>query len=168
MGHEHLENLIGGAFARKDVGVLASVINLGDVVKLHEAVLVHIQLVVGSPDPVGSCFVEVTLQTQLEKIAVTYLQEAEELIEINSAAVVSVKFLQDLSGFFFAELEAVVDEAPSEVIDVQLAVAVVVHGLEDSGDALDASSRSFEDFGFDFSNEVVYGEFLEFFNVLGV
>jgi len=124
--------------------VLAGIINLGDVVKLNEAILVHIQLVVGSPDPVGSCFVEVTLQ------------ESEELIEINSAAVVSVKFLQDLGGFFFAELEAVVDEAPSEVVDVQLAVAVVVHSLEDSGDALDASSRSFEDFGFDFSNEVVY------------
>jgi len=124
--------------------VLAGIINLGDVVKLNEAILVHIQLVVGSPDPVGSCFVEVTLQ------------EAEEFIEINSAAVVSVKFLQDLSSLFFAELEAVVDEAPSEVVHIQLAVAVVVHSLEDSGDSLYASSRSFQDFGFDFSNEVVY------------
>ena len=136
--------------------MLAGIINLGDVVKLNEAILVHIQLVVGSPDPVGSSFVEVTLLTQLQKIAVTYLQEAEEFIEINSAAVVSVKFLQDLSSLFFAELEAVVDEAPSEVVHIQLAVAVVVHSLEDSGDSLYASSRSFQDFGFDFSNEVVY------------
>jgi hypothetical protein len=92
----------------------------------------------------------------LLKVAVTYLDETEEFVEINSSTVVSVEFLEDLSGLFFAELESVVNETPSEIIDIQLTVAVVIHGFEYSRDSFDTSSRSFQNFGLDFSYQIIY------------
>ena len=62
LGHELLEYLVGSALAREDIGVLAGVINLGNVVKFDETVLVHVQFVVGSPDVCRSGLVEVTLE----------------------------------------------------------------------------------------------------------
>jgi hypothetical protein len=62
LGHELLEYLVGGQLAREEIGVLASVINLGNVVKLDKAVLVHVQFVIGGPDVCRSSLVEVTLE----------------------------------------------------------------------------------------------------------
>ena len=57
-----MEYLVGSALAREDIGVLAGVINLGNVVKFDETVLVHVQFVVGSPDVCRSGLVEVALE----------------------------------------------------------------------------------------------------------
>lgn len=107
------------AFAGDNIGVLTGIINLSDIIKLNKAILVHIELVVSSPDPLSSCSIEVTLKSiKLEKVAVTYLEEAEEFIVTNSAVSVSVKFIEDFLGLIFAQLESVVDETPSEIINI--------------------------------------------------
>ena len=99
--------------------MLAGVINLGDVIELDLAVLVHIKLVVSGPDPLSSDFVEVALHKyRLINRAVTYLQEPEEFIEIDGAVAVSVEPSHQFLSFFFAQLESIVDEAPSEVVQV--------------------------------------------------
>lgn len=94
------------AFAGDNIGVLTGIINLSDIIKLNKAILVHIELVVSSPDPLSSCSIEVTLE------------EAEEFIVTNSAVSVSVKFIEDFLGLIFAQLESVVDETPSEIINI--------------------------------------------------
>lgn len=107
------------AFAGDNIGVLTGIINLSDIIKLNKAILVHIELVVSSPDPLSSWSIEVTLKSiKLQKVAVTYLEEAEEFIVTNSAVSVSVKFIEDFLGLIFAQLESVVDETPSEIINI--------------------------------------------------
>ena len=51
LGHELLEDLVRGTLARLDIGVLARVINLSDVLQSHLAVLVDVEFVVGLLDP---------------------------------------------------------------------------------------------------------------------
>jgi hypothetical protein len=119
LGHESLENLIGSRLARDDIGVLAGVVNLSNIIKLNKAILVHVELVVGSHDPLSSGSIQVTLYSvKLQKIAVTYLEESEEFIETNGTVSILIEFSADFLGFFFAQLESVVDESPSEIINI--------------------------------------------------
>ena len=71
-------------------------------------------------------------------------------------------------GFFLSQIETVVDEAPSKVLDVQLAVTVVVHGAEDPCDALDATAGALQDLGLDLSDQVFNAECLELLHGHGV
>ena len=70
----------------------------------------------------------------------TYLECAEELIVADCAVAVAVEVSDEVLGLFLRQVEAVVDEAPPEVLHVQLAVTVVVHRFEDPGNALDAAT----------------------------
>ena len=69
----------------------------------------------------------------------TYFECSEELIEIDSAILVSVEMVQKLLSFLFGQIEAIVDESPSEVIDIELSVSGVVHCFENTSDTFDAS-----------------------------
>ena len=71
----------------------------------------------------------------------TYFECSEELIEIDSAILVSVEMVQKLLSFLFGQIEAIVDESPSEVIDIELSVSGVVHCFENTSDTFDASRR---------------------------
>jgi hypothetical protein len=65
LGHELREDLVGAFLARLNIGVLTRVVDLGDVLEGHLAVLVYVKLVVGSSDPVLTAFVELSLQTHI-------------------------------------------------------------------------------------------------------
>lgn len=52
--------------------------------------------------------------------------------------------VKEVLGLFLGQVESIVDETPSEVLDVELAVAVVVHGFEDSSDSLNAARRALQ------------------------
>ena len=69
----------------------------------------------------------------------TYLESPEELIIGDDAVAIPVEVVEELASLILRQVEAVVDEAPTEVVNVQLAVTIVVHRLEDAGDALDAT-----------------------------
>ena len=66
--------------------------------------------------------------------------------------------VEQVLGLLLGEVEAVVDEAPPEVFDVELSVAVVVHGLEDPGDALDAARRTLQQLRLHLGDQVVNRE----------
>ena len=61
LGHEVLEDFVGGLPAFLNIGVLAGVVNLRNVGQGHLAILIDIKLVVGSLDPDLACFVDFSL-----------------------------------------------------------------------------------------------------------
>ena len=69
----------------------------------------------------------------------TYLECPEELIVADSAVAIAIEVVQQVLGLFLRHIEAIVDKAPAEVFDIQLAVTIVVHCFEDASDALDAA-----------------------------
>ena len=94
----------------------------------------------------------------------TYLESSEEFIEADCTVFVPIEVFQELLGFFFGQIESVVDESPSEVIDIQLTVAIVIHGSEDTSDSFNACSRAFTDLLLDLCNQVVDIETMQFFD----
>lgn len=77
-----------------------------------------------------------------------------------------VEVLKHFGGFFLAQIESVVYEAPAEVIDIQLTVAIIVHSSEDTGDSFQTASRSLQNLPFDLVNKVLNAELVEFFDGL--
>lgn len=67
--HEFLEDLLWGLLALDDVGVLARVVDLGDVLQSDLAVLGDIKLVVCEPDPLLAFFIDFSLRTRARHIA---------------------------------------------------------------------------------------------------
>ena len=60
-GHEfHVDFL--RVLAGDNIGVLANIIDLGNIVELHGAVAVHVQLVISLPDESETRLVEITLK----------------------------------------------------------------------------------------------------------
>lgn len=76
--------------------------------------------------------------------------------------------LQQVLGLLLSQVEPIVDKAPSEVVDVQLAVTIVVHGFEDAGDSLDSSRGAIQKFCFHFLDQVVDGKGFELLHRHGV
>jgi len=76
--------------AGEDIRVLAGIVNLSNIIKLNKAILVHVELVVSSPDPLSSGSIQVTLE------------ESEEFIEADGAVSVLIEFIANFLGFFFA------------------------------------------------------------------
>lgn len=141
--HELLEDLVGGLLALDDVGVFAGIVDLSDVREGHLAVLVDIELIVGSADPLLPVVVDLSLEA------------AEELVVADRAVAVFVEVVDEMLGLLLGEVEAVVDETPAEVIHIERAVTVVVHGFEDARDSLDSASRALQDLGLHLSDQIV-------------
>lgn len=53
------------------------------------------------------------------------------------------------------QIEPVINETPPEVLDVEVAVAVLVHGLKDASDVFDAITAECHDFGSQFLDEIL-------------
>ena len=53
-------------------------------------------------------------------------------------------------------MESIVDEAPSEVVHVEIAVSIFVHSLENTSELLNAKRRLLQNFSLDVSNCLVY------------
>lgn len=70
----------------------------------------------------------------------TYFESAQEFVVTDTSVTVPVEVVQNVLRFFLGQVETVVDEAPAEVLHVETAVAVVVHGLKDAGETFDATS----------------------------
>lgn len=64
LGHEFMEDLVGRLFALLNIGVLARIVDLSDVLQGHLAILSHIQLVVGQSDPLLAFVVDFSLLSQ--------------------------------------------------------------------------------------------------------
>jgi hypothetical protein len=64
-------------------------------------------------------------------------------------------------SLFLGQVETVVNEAPAEVFDVELAVTIVIHGFKDAGNPFDTAGRAVKNLCLDVSNEVVDGERFE-------
>lgn len=62
--HELLEHLVGGLLALLNIRVLASIVDLRDVLQSDLPVLGDIEFVVGEPDPLFPLLVQVSLQKQ--------------------------------------------------------------------------------------------------------
>lgn len=95
------------------------------------------------------------------KIWTTYLKSAEELVVADSAVAIAVEIVHQVLGLLEWEVEAIVNEAPTEVLDVQLVVAIIIHGFEDARNALDAAGRALQNLGLNFSDQVFDREGLE-------
>jgi len=135
--------------------VLTGIIQSCDVIKLDKSVLVSVQLVVGLLDQRFSALVKISLKI------------AEEFIEVYDTVSVTVEVLKHFRGFLLAQIETVVNEAPTEIINIEVAVACVIHGPEDTSDSLDASGGPFQNLRFDLSKKVNGAELMELGNGLG-
>lgn len=156
LDHEFLEDLIWGLLSLLNLGVFAGVVDLGDVLKSDSTVLVDVKFVVRSSDPDLASVVNLTFEG------------TEELVVTDRAVTVAIEMRDEVLSLLEGEVEAVVDETPTEVLDIKLAVTVIIHSLKDSGDALDSAAGTLEDFSFDFGDEVVDGESLELLHGDGV
>ena len=47
--------------------------------------------------------------------------------------------LEELLSFFLSQVETEIDKAPSEIVNIKLAVSVLVHRFEDLGKLFDTS-----------------------------
>ena len=74
----------------------------------------------------------------------------------------------EVLSLILRQVETVVDETPSEIFDVKLAVTIVVHGLEDSCNSLDSTAGAIEDFCLDLSDQVLNAERLKLLHWDGV
>jgi len=97
-----------------------------------------------------------------------YLHGPEELIVAHCAIAIAVEVLKQVLSLFLSQVKPIVDKAPSEIVDVKLAVTIVVHGFEDAGDSLDSSRGAIQKFGFDFLDQVVNGECFQLLHGQGV
>ena len=61
-------------------------------------------------------------------------------------------------SFFLSQVETVIDEAPAEVLNVELTVTVVIHGFEDFSDPLKATRGTFKNLGLDLFNQIFDGK----------
>ena len=59
-------------------------------------------------------------------------------MNINEPVSVFIEGLKEVLGLDFADLEAIVNKRPAEVINVHLAVAVLVEGVENFGNFTDS------------------------------
>ena len=69
----------------------------------------------------------------------TYLEGAKELIVADGAVTVTIEVSYQLLCFLLSQIETVIDEAPSKIFHIQLAVSIVVHSFEDSCNSFDTS-----------------------------
>ena len=53
------------------------------------------------------------------------------------------------------QIEPVINETPPEVLDIEVAVAVLVHGLKDASDVFDAITVEGQDFGSEFLDQIL-------------
>ena len=98
----------------------------------------------------------------------TYLECAKELVVTDGAVTIAIEVRHQVLGLFLGQIETVVNETPSEVLHIELTVTIVVHGLEDSGDALDSTGGAVKDFSFHLSHQVLNAEGLELLHGHGV
>lgn len=75
-----------------------------------------------------------------KKQSETYFESAQEFVVTDATVSIPIKVVQNVLSLFLGHVEAVVDEAPAEVFHVETTVAIVIHGLEDASNALDAAS----------------------------
>ena len=61
-------------------------------------------------------------------------------------------------SFFLSQVETVINEAPAEVLNVELTVTVVIHGFEDFSDPLKATRGTFKNLGLDLFNQIFDGK----------
>ena len=97
-----------------------------------------------------------------------YLHRSEEFVVAHCAVAIAVEVLKQVLSFLLSQVEPIVDKAPSEIVDVKLAVTIVVHGFEDAGDSLDSSRGAIQKFGLDFLDQVVDGEGFQLLHGQGV
>jgi len=110
--------------------VLSDVVCNGDIVKVDDATVVAIELLVGELDEGDSALVHLSADS------------TKELVVANLAVVVLVEELEDALELRRAEGVAVLTETPHELIAVHLAVTVVVHAAENNSEATDAVSTT--------------------------
>lgn len=70
---------------------------------------------------------------------ITYFEATKEFVVADGAVTVAVKVLKQVLGFFLRQVEAVVDETPAEVFNVELAVTVIVHRFKNASDTFNAT-----------------------------
>lgn len=85
---------------------------------------------------------------------VSYLECSEEFIKVDSAVFISVEVVQELLGFFLCKVESVVDETPSEIINIKLSITCVVHRLEYASNSLDSTRWSIQKLGFNLIDQI--------------
>ena len=123
--HELTVSLLWGLLACHHVGVLAHVVDASDVVQGHLTVAVDVKLVVGLSDVATTAIVEVAAKGN------------QELVEVNSATVVSIEVLNENLGLLLGQVDVEVLHAPHKLIGINLPVSIIVQDAEDSGDAAD-------------------------------
>jgi hypothetical protein len=94
----------------------------------------------------------------------TYLDRLQKLNEVHSAILVLVKVFKQLFGFFLRQIEPKVDKTPSEILNVQVAIAVTIHRLEDFSEVFYASRGPIQDFALQFLQEILDVEPLKDFD----
>ena len=63
--------------------------------------------------------------------------------------------IQELLSLLFSEIETIVNETPSEVVSIELTIAIIIHGLEDARNSLNSRGRPLTNLLLYLSNQVV-------------
>jgi hypothetical protein len=61
-------------------------------------------------------------------------------------------------SFFLSQVETVIDEAPTEVFNVELTVTVVIHCFEDFSDPLETTRGTLKNLGLDLFYQIFDGK----------
>lgn len=70
--------------------------------------------------------------------------------------------VENLLGLFFGQLQAEVHETPTEVIQIELSIRVIVHCLEDLRETTEATrGRSLENLCLDLTNQILDSELIQ-------
>ena len=130
LGHELAEDVITAHFTGLELGVLADIVSLTNVVKVDKTATIPVKFIVCQLYEANSALVHLAADTP------------QELIIADPAIVVLVKVLENALKFRGAKGVTILAETPHELVAVHLAVTVVVHTAEDDAEATDAMTST--------------------------
>jgi hypothetical protein len=124
-GQELREHLIGGHFARLNLGVHGAVVHGAQIASSDARSTVNVEFVEGRVDAFLAHLVGASAHAE------------EELIEVDVAIVVGVEALEEHGALVLGKLAAHILKAPVELLLVELAVALHVHDSERAAETTD-------------------------------
>ena len=124
------EDFVFGLLSGLDVWVLFTVVDTLNVVKFNHAILILVENLEGLLDKDLSEFVHFTSD------------DSEEFVVVDGAVTIAIEDVEQASCFFLIESNPEIFDSFPKFLNLQYAVVVVVHNLEDSLHAKDSTSTS--------------------------
>jgi len=127
LGVPHAHELLVGLFWRlallHNIRVHANIVQLGHIVECNFAILGYIEFVVGLPDDGNAGFTQFSAESP------------NELVKINLARSIAVKFSKEDLGLIFLKVNAEIFESPHQLVQIDFPVSIIIEDAEDASNS---------------------------------